>query len=237
MTLLNLLRSLHAINLFKCGHVQSIEVCTASSVLHLWAFCQPEMKKNKVYKRSLVLNSNTLHIMYASCGCPAGKGPNESCKHIGAFCYVFENFCMLGNAPDFLTDILQSWNQPWEPKVDPILVEMLWARRNEILNKAEKSSVVYDLRPKQFQNYIKCNKGNTAILTILVPSVANISHDHICTSKSKGTENLTDKSAECEETKGHGENKECCSTSDESLLTIDIQKLMSTVAKLCLPSR
>ena len=95
--------SLHAINLFKCGHVQSIEVYTVSSAFHLRAICQPEMKKNKLYKLNLVLNFNTLHIMYASCGCPAGKGPNGSYKHIGAFCYDFENFCMLASTPDFLT--------------------------------------------------------------------------------------------------------------------------------------
>ena len=129
--------SSHGINLFKCGHVQSIEVCTASSPLHLRAICQPEMKKNKLYKLNLVLNSVTLHIMYASCSCPAGKGPNGSCKHIGAFCYAFENFCTLGSTPDFLTctDVLQSWNQPRGPKVAPIPVEMLSARRKKFLTK------------------------------------------------------------------------------------------------------
>ena len=242
--------SLHAINLFKCGHVQSIEVCTVSSAFHLRAICQPEMKKNKLYKLNLVLNSNTLHIMSASCGYPAGKGPNGSCKHIGAFCYAFENFCMLGSTPDFLTctDILQSWNQPRGPKVDPIPVEMLSARRNEIFNKADKSSVVFDPRPKQFQNcnpnaveklrcdlLNKCVKGNAAFLTILVPSVVNIAHDHTYASKPKDIEDLTDKTAKCEENEGDGEDKECCSTSDECLLTIDIHT-MTAVAKLCLSS-
>ena len=75
------LASSHAINFFKCGHVQGIEVCTVTSAFHLRAICQPEIKKNKFQKLDLLLNSNTLHIMYASCGCPAGKGPNESCKH------------------------------------------------------------------------------------------------------------------------------------------------------------
>ena len=92
-----------------------------------------KLKKNKLYKLNLALNSNTLHIMYASCGCPAGKGPNGSYKHIGAFCYAFENFCMLGSTPGFLTctdiDILQSWNQPRGPKVDPIPVENALCRK------------------------------------------------------------------------------------------------------------
>ena len=226
--------SLNAINLFKCGHVQSIEVCTVPSAFHLQAICQPEMKKNKLYKLNLVLNSNSLHIMYASCGCPAGKGPNGSCKHIGAFCYAFENFYMLGSTPDFLTctDILQSWNQP---RGLLIPVEMLSERRNEVLNKADKSSVDFDPRPNQFQNcnpnaveklqcdiLNKCVKGNAAFLTILVPSVANIAHDHTYASKPKDIEDLTDKTAKCEENKGDSEDKECCSTSDECLLTIYI---------------
>ena len=141
---------------------------------YVQVICQPEMKKNKLYKLNLILNSVALHIMYASCGCPAGKGPNGNCKHIGAFCYAFENFCTLGSTPDFLTctDVLQSW-KPRGPKVAPIPVEMLSARRNEILNKAEKSSVIFDPRPRQFQNcnpnaveklrcnlLNKCDKGN-----------------------------------------------------------------------------
>ena len=127
--------------------------------------------------------------MSASCGCPAGKGPNGSCKHIGAFCYSFENFCTLGSTPDLLTctDVLQSWNQPRGPKINPIPVEMLSARRNEILNKTKKSSVVFDPRPKQFQNcnpnaveklqcklLNQCDEGNAAFLTILVPSLQQL---------------------------------------------------------------
>ena len=195
-----------AINLFKCGHVQSIEVCCVSPALRLRAICQPEMKKNKLYKLNLVLNSATFHIIYARCGCPAGKGPSGSCKHIGAFCYAFENFCSLGNTPDFFTctDTLQSWNQPRGPKVDPIPVEMLCERRNELLNKTDRSSVIFDPRPKQFRkrnpNTIeklrcnllnKCGKENAAFLTILVPSIANIEHDHTYASKIIVVENQT----------------------------------------------
>ena len=81
----------------------------------------------------------------------------------------------------------------------------------------------------------KCVKGNAAFLTILVPSVANIAHDHTYASKPKDIEDLTDKTAKCEKNEGDGEDKECCSTSDECLLTIDIHKL-TAVAKLCLSS-
>ena len=107
---------------------------------------------------------------------------------------------------------------------------MLSARRNEILNKADKSSVVFDPRPKQFQSCnpnavekLQCDllnkrvKENAAFLTILVPSIANIAHDHTYASKSKDIEDLTDKTAKCEENESDGEDKECCSTSDKCL--------------------
>ena len=193
--------------------------------------------------------------MYASCGCPAGKGPNGSCKHIGAFCYAFENFCILGSTPDFLTctDVLQSWNQPRGPKVAPIPVEMLSARRNEILNKARKSLVIqFDPRPRQFQNcnpnaieklrcnlLNKCDEGNAAFLSILVPSVATIVHDHTYANKSENLtsqQDTTNETAECEENEDDGEDKEYCSTSDECLLAIGVQKVV-TVVKLCLSGK
>ena len=167
------------------------------------------------------------------------------------FCYAFENFCTLGNTPDFLTctDILQSWNQPRGPKVDPVPVEMLSKRKNEILNKTNKSSVVFDPRPKQFQkcnpnavekfrcNLLnKCDKGNAAFLTILVPSLAPIAHDHTYASKSKGAEDLTtNETAECEENEDD-EEKECDNTSDRYFLAIGVQKV-TTVIKLCLSSK
>ena len=38
-------------------------------------------------------------------GCPAGKGPVASCKHVGALCYAFAEFCPSGKLPEFFTDI------------------------------------------------------------------------------------------------------------------------------------
>ncbi len=52
---------------------------------------------------SLALNKSLYDVVhYASCGCPAGKGPNGSCKHIGEFCYAPCDFCKCGNIPGFL---------------------------------------------------------------------------------------------------------------------------------------
>ena len=149
-------------------------------------------EKNVVYKLLLSFDS-TFHVNSASCGCPAGMGPTGSCKHIGALCYAFANFCEMGSIPDYLTctERLSTWNQPKGPKVTPIPVEELCSRRNEIADKCATSSVVFDPRHPNYQTsdtnsaeilrcdlLNKCRDVNPALLTILVPSTAKISHDH-----------------------------------------------------------
>ena len=62
--------------------------------------CLPEMKKDIVYKLVLSLNSKC-DIETANCGCKAGKGPKASCKHVGALCYAFAEFCGSVQLPDF----------------------------------------------------------------------------------------------------------------------------------------
>lgn len=61
------------------------------------------MRKDRVYNLSLAMNPQSWDIVYASCGCPVGKSPNGSCKHIGALCYALSDFCKFGDIPDFLT--------------------------------------------------------------------------------------------------------------------------------------
>ena len=119
-------------------------------------------------------------------------GPSGSCKHIAALCYAFSDFCKCGSVPEFLTctDKLQSWNKPRGRKVNVIPVEQLCARRSELNNKTHKS-VVYDPRPERFREVLpssveqlRCDLLNDsctkscALLTILVPSVHSIQHDH-----------------------------------------------------------
>ena len=178
-------------NLFKCGHIQRVEVCQTTTALYIRALCLPEMRKDRVYHLKLILNQSC-DVVYASCGCAAGMGPSGSCKHIGALCYAFSDFCKHGSMPEFLscTDKLQSWNKPRSRKVDIIPVEELCARRSELNNKMHKS-VIYDPRPEQFQKVLpssieqlrsdllndSCTKS-CALLTILVPSVRSIQHDH-----------------------------------------------------------
>ena len=130
-------------------------------------------------------------MVYASCGCP-GKGPSESCKHIGALCYALCDFCKCGRIPDFLTctDKLQSWNKPRGRKVDPIPVDELCSRRLELTNTGQhhQLSMILDLyvwtRIVLSIEKLLCdliNSGSTqscALLPILVPSKKSIELDH-----------------------------------------------------------
>ena len=58
-------------NLFKCGHVQDIKH------LYIQAKCIPKMNKDRIYKIYFLLDKETLDIMQAECGCPAGNGPHS----------------------------------------------------------------------------------------------------------------------------------------------------------------
>ena len=49
-------------------------------------------KGYRVYKLNLAICTESYDIIFAECGCPAGKGPSGSCKHIGALCYAFAEF-------------------------------------------------------------------------------------------------------------------------------------------------
>ena len=213
--------NLSAVNLFQGGHVQHIEVCSTATYLYLRASCLPEMRKDRIYKLALTLNSHTLDIIYATCGCPAGKGPSGSCKHISALCYAFAEFCKCGAIPGFLTctDKLQSWNKPRSRKVDPIPVDQLTSRRNELTSK-DRRSVVYDPRPHCFRKEcpasverLRCDlldaniTGSYAFLTILVPTLKHIQHDHTyalpyqdveASTPEVNTTCLTDSDTECE---------------------------------------
>ena len=91
-----------ALNLFLCRHIQDIKVCTDQH-LAVQANCVPEMRKDLIYKLCLHLDTVSFNIISARCGCPAGKGPHASCKHIAALCYALEEFSHFRQLPDFLT--------------------------------------------------------------------------------------------------------------------------------------
>ena len=103
-----------ALSLFKCGHIQEIVVCRLQQDrVCMKANCLPEMRKDCIYKLTLILD-NSFDVVGAECGCPAGKGPCGSCKHIGGLCYALEEFTRIGKCPEYstCTDKLQDWNKP-----------------------------------------------------------------------------------------------------------------------------
>ena len=67
----------------------------------LRASCVPEIRKDRVYKLALALQTNSLDIVQAECGCAAGKEPHVSYKYIVALSYAFVDFCHLETTPEF----------------------------------------------------------------------------------------------------------------------------------------
>lgn len=181
-------------NLFRCGHVQGLCIVYKDEYYWIKADCRPEMKKDKMYKMVMSMCTGSWDINSAFCGCPAGKGPRASCKHIGALCYALANFCSLGQLTEFVTctDVLQQWNKPCPKKQDPITVDELKSRRQEILNQNTKSQLIptiYDPRPlsmrvvdhkclEQLRLNLLSIDHNCAILQQLIPSCDYLKHDH-----------------------------------------------------------
>lgn len=182
-----------ALNLFRCGHVQDINLQCDNMRIRVKAKCLPEMRKDRVYILFLSLDTGTQDIVEAECGCPAGKGPSASCKHIGALCFALEEFSRVEQLPEFVTctERLQEWNKCRPKKLDIIPVSDLTTRRCEILKKDVKghSPGTYDPRRPQYRkmkeetiDWFRCDlfslKYSCAFLDILVPSLSAIHHDH-----------------------------------------------------------
>ena len=98
-----------AMNLFPCGLIQDIRVCCEKYMV-IQAKCVPEMRKDRIYKLILFLDVEISDIVAAECGCPAGRGPYASCKHIGALCYSLEEFSRFGHLPEFLLALINYSN-------------------------------------------------------------------------------------------------------------------------------
>ncbi len=180
--------------IYNCGHVQNIQVCAYSSFLWMRANCFPEIYKNTVYKIIISLAEGTYDIDSAKCGCKAGKRPKASCKHIGALCYAFAEFCKSGKLLDLLTctEKLQEWNRPKQKKVEVIPVLDLTARKQSILKTSYRCPVPsqYDPRPasmRRLDDEIMTEKlrigllqtnPTSSMLQLLIPSVEVALHDH-----------------------------------------------------------
>ena len=187
-----------ALSLFRCGHVKKIHVCHQITPANVFirADCLPEMKKDRVYKTEMELENSSFDIRRAQCGCPAGRGPTASCKHIAALCYALEEFSRLRRLPEFRTstDKLQTWNQPRPRKLDPIPVETLHTRKQEFMPPTKWSAQltrvasVSDPCPESLRTpathkleQLRCSllalNKPCAFLHILVPDVKTVQHD------------------------------------------------------------
>ena len=180
--------------LFRCGHVQAIQVCSTEKHLFVKAKCIPEMRNDRVYLVQMALTMDGFDVVNAQCGCPAGKGPCGSCKHIAALSYALADFCRLGVLPEFLTctDKLQQWNRPRGRHVEPIPVEQLGSRRRDLMPTKEPalgSQMVFDPRPLSLKQAdpvaletLRCDLLSlgqpSGLLSVIVPSTEKIDHDH-----------------------------------------------------------
>lgn len=149
------------------------------------------MRKDHTYKLLLLLELESSEIVAAECGCPAGKGPRASCKHIGAMCYALEEFTRFGH----LLRARISYSFGTGPGLEIIPVATLTSRRIEMLKKVSKSTPVSTFDPHQPDrhklgsetmeklhcNLLVLNHQPCAFLDILVPSVDKIRHDHTYT--------------------------------------------------------
>lgn len=106
--------------LYKDGHLQSIIAIIDDRHCTYQGVCLPEMKKSVLYSINMVVEQEGGDIVSATCGCPAGKGPHGSCKHIAAMCYALEEFSKLKSTREHVTctSKLQTWNQPRKRVLD-----------------------------------------------------------------------------------------------------------------------
>ncbi len=119
------------------------------NMIYIRCICLPEVRKDRVYNIYIGLKGNSSDILYAACGCPAGKGPKGSCKHISALTYGISDFCKVFERSDSSTrtDVLQTWNRPRAKKVTPIPVDELGSRRRELTKSSRKAHILFDPRP------------------------------------------------------------------------------------------
>ena len=110
--------------LFAEGHVQDVMIKINNGECLIKANVLPEIKKDKKYAVSATINQQTNNVVEAACSCPAGCGPQGSCKHIAALCFCVESFVRtrdvsLDLGEEACTAALQKWNQPRKRRLNP----------------------------------------------------------------------------------------------------------------------
>ncbi|XP_062590250.1 uncharacterized protein LOC134251845 [Saccostrea cucullata] len=106
--------------------------------------------KNKVtYNYKLRLEKQSGDILSSHCECPAGKGPNGTCKHLAAVMVMLEKFTGLGELTGIektCTENLMMFNKPKiSHKGSPVKVEHLSRKRKS-------ESILDDPRPEKRRN-------------------------------------------------------------------------------------
>ena len=76
---------MHNNPLFRAGNVQKIQGRVDPDHHHYRCICLPEMKEGIVYNINLSIDKTTTDIDFASCECPAGKGPMEAVSTLQPF--------------------------------------------------------------------------------------------------------------------------------------------------------
>jgi len=154
--------------LFKEGHVQKIYAKSLAGDVHVKATCLPEMKKDLAYSLEMRVKKSNARIYCAECGCPAGRGPQGSCKHIAALCYALEDLVKIRSivieGDDACTSLLQKWNQPRKKRLDSKKVEDIDFSNHPYgkVGPTRAHYKSYDPRPSNLQ---KTTKGDLEELT------------------------------------------------------------------------
>ena len=147
--------------LFAEGHVQDVMMKINNDDCLIKANVLPEMKKDKKYAVSSTINQQTNDVIAAACSCPAGCGPQGSCKHIAALCFCIESFVRARDVSfdlgeEACTAALQKWNQPRKRRLDPKKADEI-SFRIPVPSYAEKEKKrserkAYDPRPLTMRN-------------------------------------------------------------------------------------
>ena len=111
------------------------------------------MRKDITYTLRVVFSSTTSDSKFAICGCPAGHGPQCTCKHLACFCYFIEEFCRHGTINySSATSSLQQWHQPRKRSSTPCTVNNIKFTKVEYGKVKRVISTNYDPRPQHLQS-------------------------------------------------------------------------------------
>ncbi|XP_074643803.1 uncharacterized protein LOC141915295 isoform X2 [Tubulanus polymorphus] len=103
--------------LIESQRVQACSILIKSGIVYLTGLVGAAMKKKISYSYQISLSQTTGEFRNSHCECPAGKGPNGTCKHVAAVLLMFANFVSSDgpNAPEILkscTENLQTFHKP-----------------------------------------------------------------------------------------------------------------------------